>query len=86
MELRPTADPVPLRAVRRRLGLSQEEVAAALGTSQPEVSRIEHRGDLHLSTLRRYVEALGGQLELTIRFPGQVVTIAQPHLTDADAA
>ena len=75
-----------LPGLRRARGLSQEVVARELGTSQPEVSRIEHREDLHLSTLRRYVEALGGRLEMTAHFPDRTVVIAQSGQAAADAA
>jgi len=70
--------PASLTNLRRVLGLSQKAVARALQASQPEVSRIERRADLHVSTLRRYIEALGGELELTARFPRGVVPIASP--------
>ncbi len=55
-----------LRSARK---ITQSAVAKALKTSQGEVSRIEKRDDMHLSTLRGYVEGLGGKLELTAVFP-----------------
>lgn len=60
---------MPLVEVRRQLNVTQEALAVALGTSQASVSKLERRSDIYLSTLRRYVEALGGQLEITARFP-----------------
>ena len=48
--------------------ITQEELAAALGVRQPSVSRLEHGDDAKLSTLRAYVEALGGRLELAAVF------------------
>ena len=57
-----------LRMLREGMGRSQAEVAAALGTDQGEVSRIERRGDLRLSTLRRYAEAVGARLEVAFVF------------------
>jgi transcriptional regulator with XRE-family HTH domain len=57
-----------LRALRARLGKTQAEMAAALGSSQSRVSDLERQGDHRLSTLRRYVEALGGELSLVARF------------------
>ncbi len=59
---------MPLVELRRQLNLTQEALAEALGTSQASVSKLERRSDLYLSTLRRYVEALGGELEITARF------------------
>ena len=57
-----------LRAIRAQLGKTQAEIAEALGSSQSRVSDLERQGDHRLSTLRRYVEALGGELSLVARF------------------
>src|SRR5262245_12806851 len=54
-----------LRELRRSLGKTQVEMAEATGLTQPELSRMERRLDYRLSTLRRYLEALGGHLEVT---------------------
>lgn len=58
-----------LRALRQFAGKAQAEVAAALNIKQPSVSKIEKQADMHISTLRSYVEAVGGTLELTVRLP-----------------
>jgi transcriptional regulator with XRE-family HTH domain len=58
------------------LGVAQREVAETLNVTQANVSRIEHEEDLYLSTLRAYVAALGGDLELRAVFPERTVTIA----------
>jgi transcriptional regulator with XRE-family HTH domain len=60
---------VSLHELRERRGITQEQVAAQLETSRPNVSRIEREVDVRMSTLQRYVEALGGELELVARFP-----------------
>jgi len=57
-----------LREIRDVLGLTQAEVAARTEMTQPEVSQLERRPDHRLSTLRRYVEALGGELEVIATF------------------
>jgi transcriptional regulator with XRE-family HTH domain len=57
-----------LKGVRLLLGKTQVEVATALKMSQGQVSETERREDLLLSTLRRYVEALGGELEVIANF------------------
>jgi len=57
-----------LDELRRARHITQEELAAALGVRQPSVSRLEHGDDAKLSTLRAYVEALGGRLELVAVF------------------
>lgn len=59
---------VALRALRLSRGLTQQQLAARLGTVQPEVSKLERRRDTRLSTVRAYVAALGGRLRLTARF------------------
>lgn len=53
-----------LRALRDFTGKTQVEVAAAADMTQPEASRAERREDHLVSTLKRYVEALGGELEV----------------------
>jgi DNA-binding XRE family transcriptional regulator len=57
-----------LRELRKAHDLTQAQMAEQLGIDQGEVSRIEHRADLYVSTLRRYVEALGGRLHITATF------------------
>ena len=57
-----------LKDLRQAVERTQEELAARLGVGQDTVSRIERRSDILLSTLRRYVEAMGGELELVARF------------------
>ena len=57
-----------LQAMRKVLGKTQVEVAEAAQMTQTELSRAERRDDHLVSTLRRYVEALGGELEVTARF------------------
>jgi DNA-binding XRE family transcriptional regulator len=58
-----------LRELRRIAGKAQADVAAALNIKQPSVSKIEKQADMYLSTLRSYVEAVGGELELTVKLP-----------------
>lgn len=66
---------IRLNDLRRRRGLSQAQLAEALEVSQPNVSRIELQDDLYLSTLARYVEALGGRLEVRAVFPEETITL-----------
>jgi DNA-binding XRE family transcriptional regulator len=58
-----------LKQLRERWGLSQQELAKILNISQPAVSKLEDRSDVMLSTLRQYVESLGGHLEILVTFP-----------------
>lgn len=57
-----------LRAIREAAGKTQVEVAEELESTQAEISRFERRDDVRLSSLRRYVEALGGELEVVANF------------------
>ncbi len=60
-----------LRDLRKAHQLTQERMAEALRISQDGVSRIEKRSDFLLSTLRSYVEAMGGKLRLIAEFPNR---------------
>lgn len=60
---------VDLRELRQERGLSQSALARRMGVSQPQITHNETRSDLLLSTLRRHIEGLGGQLILVARFP-----------------
>lgn len=60
---------IELHALREQRGVTQTALAAALNVARPRVSRIENDGeDLRLSTVQRYVEALGGQLKISAVF------------------
>jgi len=59
-----------LKALRKLTTRSQEQIAQSLGVSQPAIAKIERQTDLYLSTLRRFVEAVGGKLELRVELPG----------------
>jgi DNA-binding XRE family transcriptional regulator len=63
------AEEMSLRDLRQALTLTQERMAETLGIGQDGVSRLEKRSDLLLSTLRTYIEAMGGQLSLIAEFP-----------------
>ena len=65
------AELATLKDLRLAVERTQEELASRLGVGQDTVSRIERRSDMLISTLRRFVEAMGGRLELTARFPNR---------------
>lgn len=67
-----------LAEARVRAGLTQSEVGERMSVSQSDVSKLERRDDLLLSTLRRYVEAIGGRLE--VRLTGAEDVSARPLL------
>jgi len=66
-DLRDEAD--GLRELRQIAGKAQAEMASALNIKQPSVSKIEKQADMYVSTLRGYVEAKGGELELVVTLP-----------------
>ena len=64
-----------LHELRQAREQSQEDLARELGVGQPAVAKLERRADMYVSNLRRYIEALGGSLEITARFPEGSVNI-----------
>lgn len=60
-----------LAELRRLAELTQDQMAQTLHVTQPAVQQIEKRTDLYLSTLRRFVAAAGGELELRVSLPGK---------------
>ena len=76
--VRETLESMPLAEIRRAIGLTQTDLASQLDMNQGSVSKIEHAADMYLTTLRKYVQALGGELHLTARFPnGRQIEIDQ---------
>jgi DNA-binding XRE family transcriptional regulator len=71
------AEYMTLQDVRKALDLTQNDMAQSLRVRQVNVSKIENRSDLKLSTLRDYVSALGGDLKLVIEFPDRDPIILQ---------
>ena len=64
-----------LRDLRELHGLSQADLAARLGIQQAAVSKVERRQDLHLDTLATIIKALGGTLEMKVKFSGGEVPL-----------
>src|SRR5260370_39465371 len=77
------AEEYTLRDLRRAKQITQEEVARRLSGRQVYVSRLERRADMKLSTLREYVRALGGDLQLMVTFPGELVKLQDIGTTQA---
>lgn len=70
------AEEYALRDIRKARHVTQEQVAERLGGKQVYISRLEKRSDVKLSTLRDYVRAIGGDLQVMVTFPeGQTMTI-----------
>ena len=60
-----------LKDLRLAAEQTQADLAAELGVGQDSISRLEKRSDMLLSTLRHYVESMGGKLELVAQFPNR---------------
>jgi DNA-binding XRE family transcriptional regulator len=69
------AEEMTLRELRKALKLTQVRMAKQLGITQDSVSRLEKRSDLLLSTLRKTVEAMGGNLSLVAEFPDRAPVV-----------
>ena len=68
---------MPLNEIRAARELTQEHLAKLLRIKQASVSKLERRADMYISTLRDFVRAMGGDLEITARFPEGEVRINQ---------
>ncbi|MDO8839764.1 MAG: XRE family transcriptional regulator [Parvibaculum sp.] len=69
------AEEMTLRDLRKARELTQERMADVLKIGQDSVSRLEQRSDLLLSTLKTYVAAMGGSLDLVARFPDRPAVV-----------
>ncbi|MBI5938055.1 MAG: XRE family transcriptional regulator [Betaproteobacteria bacterium] len=67
---------MPLNELRQARALSQVKLAETLHVNQAAVSKIERRTDMYISTLRAYIRAMGGDLEIVAKFPDGEVKIA----------
>lgn len=68
---------LPLHELRKAQGLTQVQLAQMLEVKQASISKIERQTDLYVSTLRRFIAACGGELQITAVFPTGVVAIDQ---------
>lgn len=73
---------MPLAELRQARKLSQEQLAQTLSIKQAAVSKMERRTDMYISTLRDFIRAMGGELEITASFPEGSIRITQ--FTDLD--
>src|SRR5215212_10731255 len=68
---------MPLNELRAARKMTQERLAENLNVKQAAVSKLERRADMYVSTLREFISAMGGELEITARFPDGSVRINQ---------
>jgi len=64
-----------LAEIRQALSLTQSTLAETMDVGQAEISKIESRTDVFISTLRRFINAMGGELEINAVFPDRTITI-----------
>ncbi len=77
---------MPLQALRQARSLSQEEIARSLHVKQAAVSKMERRTDMYISTLRKTLKAMGGDLQIIANFPEGKVIINQFEDVEAQTA
>jgi transcriptional regulator with XRE-family HTH domain len=77
---------LPLQELRQARQFSQEQLADALRVRQASISKMERRTDMYISTLRSYIEAMGGELDIVARFPDGTVRIKQFSDIEKNAA
>src|SRR5450759_5830700 len=75
---------IALEDLRDALRMTQQELAQTLNVDHSAVSKLEHRTDMYISTLRRCIAAMGGQLEIRAIFPEGSVRISQFEHLSAD--
>lgn len=68
---------MPLNELRLAQQYTQEQLADVLDTKQAGLSRLEKQTDMYISTLKRYIEAMGGELDIIARFPSGDVSVSQ---------
>lgn len=66
---------MPLHELRHARALTQKDLAKTLKVNQPAVAKLEKRTDLYVSSLRSYIEAVGGKLKIVAEFPDGEVAI-----------
>lgn len=66
---------MPLHELRRARAFTQQDLAATLKINQPAIAKLEQRADIYVSSLRSYIEAVGGRLKIIAEFPEGEVTI-----------
>ena len=68
---------MPLHELRQAMQMSQDQLARELRVKQANISKIERRTDMYISTLRSYIQAMGGDLEIIARFSHGSIKIEQ---------
>ena len=76
---------MPLHELRRARALSQRDLAERLKVNQPAIAKLERRADVYVSSLRSYIEAVGGKLKIIAEFPeGEVAITNFSHVGEGE--
>jgi transcriptional regulator with XRE-family HTH domain len=75
-----------LKTLREDCHVTQEELAELMGVRQASISKIENQRDIRLVTLQKYIEALGGELDIRVSFPDRNVSLRQFTKADSSSA
>ncbi len=74
---------MPLAELRQARQMTQEQIAQTLKIKQASVSKMESQTDMYISTMRKYIEAMGGELEIVAKFPDGHVKVDNFKALDA---
>ncbi len=78
---------MPLHELRRARALTQRDLAETLHVTQPAIAKLEQRADIYVSSLRSYIEAVGGHLRIVAEFPeGEVAITNFSHVGEDEAS
>ncbi len=75
---------MPLHELRQARAQSQADLAQRLQVKQPAIAKMEHRADIYVSNLRRFIEGMGGTLEIVAHFPAGSVSITNFSEVDTE--
>lgn len=64
-----------LSELRKFVGMTQEQLAEKLGITQPSLSKLENQNDMLVDTMRRLIEAMGGEMEIVARMPAGEIRV-----------
>ena len=71
---------IALQDLRKSLGFTEEQMAEAIQRNQATASKMDHQSDIYVSTLKKFIEALGGHIKIVASFPDREVVINQTDL------
>ena len=73
---------MPLAELRQARKFTQQQIAQSLKIKQASVSKMESQTDMYISTIRKYIEAMGGELEIIAKFPEGSIKVDNFEMLD----